>query len=160
MDPDRLAKRKNTAPEQPHILAIGRLLNYKPRFSRYSMINKGGVLDIVKFENSCVYGIIYGIKKKYLHLIDKAEGVPNYYRKITVNVYIDQLIDKDFKILEFSNDNSLNCYCYEVINKELLEIPPSRAYMEHVRIGYKRYKVNIDQIENIIKRIGYYENNN
>ena len=65
MNPDRLAKRKEIAPESPHILAVGKLVNYKTRFSRYSINNKGGVLDIVKEKDSCVYGIIYGIKEQY-----------------------------------------------------------------------------------------------
>jgi len=157
MDPDRLAKRKETAPEPPHVLAIGILINYKPRFSRYSINNKGGVLDIVKKEHSCVYGIIYGIKKEYLYLIDKAEGAPNIYRQIIVNVKINLIINDDFYNSEFSNEEYLDCYCYEVVNKTLQEVPPSRAYIEHVQIGHDKYGVNIDLIEKIISRIGYYE---
>ena len=156
MDPDRLTKRKEIAPEPPHILAIGKLINYKPRFSRYSEKNKGGVLDIVKEENSCIYGIIYGIKKQYLYLIDKAEGAPGVYRRIIVNVKIDQIINDDFHNSEFSNEEYLTCYCYEVVEKSLNEVPPSRAYIKHVKIGCDN-GVNIEQIEKIISRIGYYE---
>ena len=156
-DPDRLSKRKEIAPEPPHILAIGKLINYKPRFSRCSKKNKGGVLDIVKEENICVYGIIYGIKKQYLHLIDKAEGSPKFYHRIIVYVNIDQIIDDDFYNSKFSNRKYLKCYCYEVVNKTLKEVPPSRAYIEHVRIGHDKYGVNIEQIEKIVSRIGYYE---
>jgi len=158
MDPDRLTQRKEIAPEPPHVLAIGKLNNYKPRFSRYSINNKGGVLDIVKEENSCVYGIIYGIKEQYLYLIDKAEGAPKFYQKITVNVEIDQIINDDFCHSEFSNEDFLNCYCYEVVNKTPQEVPPSRAYMKHVKIGHDKYGVNIDLIEKILSRIGYYKN--
>jgi len=157
MDPDRLAKRKKIASESPHILAIGKLINYKPRFSRYSEKNKGGVLDIVEEENSCVYGIIYGIKKKYLYLIDKAEGAPNSYHRITVDVKIDQIINDDFYNSEFSNDEYLKCYCYEVVIKSHQEFPPSRAYIKHVKIGHNKYGVNIDLIDEIVSRIGYYE---
>jgi len=157
MDPDRLTKRKEIAPEPPHIIAIGKLINYKPRFSHCSMKNKGGVLDIVKEKDSCVYGIIYGIKEKYLYLIDKAEGVPNIYRQIKVNVKIDQIINDDFYNSEFSNEDYLNCYCYEVVNKTPQEVPPSRAYIKHVKLGHDKYGVNIDQIEKIISRIGYHE---
>jgi len=157
MNPDRLLKRKEIAPEPPHILAIGKLINYRPRFSRYSMRNRGGVLDIVKEKDSCVYGIIYGIKEKYLHLIDKAEGVPKYYRQIKVDVIMDKKIDDDFYNSKFSNEDCLNCYCYEVVDKKPQEIPPSRAYIKHVKIGHVRYGVNIDLIEKIISRIGYYE---
>jgi len=157
MDPDRLANRKEIAPEPPHILAIGKLINYKPRFSRYSKKNKGGVLDIVKEENSCIFGIIYGIKKQCLYLIDKAEGAPNIYRRIIVNVKIDQIINDDFHNSEFSNEEYLNCYCYEVREKSLKEVPPSRAYIEHVKIGRDKYGVNIELIDKIISRIGYYK---
>ncbi len=159
MDPDRLAKRKEIAPEPPHILAIGKLINYKPRFSHYSEKNKGGVLDIVKEENSCVYGIIYGIKTQYLYLIDKAEGVPNSYHRIPLNVKIDQIINDDFRKSEFSNKEYLKCYCYEVVEKSPREVPPSRAYIRHVKIGRDKYGVNIEQIEKIISRIGYNEDN-
>jgi len=155
MDPDRLTKRKKIAPELPHILAIGKLINYKPRFSRYSKKNKGGVLDIVKEENSCVYGIIYGIKEQYLYLIDKAEGVPNIYSQIILNVKIDQIINDDFRNSEFSNEEYLKCYCYEVVEKSPEEVPPSRAYIKHVKIGRDKYGVNIEQIEKIILMIGY-----
>ncbi|KKL06041.1 hypothetical protein LCGC14_2600000, partial [marine sediment metagenome] len=56
------------------------------------------VLDIVKEEDSCVYGIIYGIQKHYIGLIDIAEGFPKYYSRITVNVKINQIIiDKALK---------------------------------------------------------------
>ena len=158
MDPDRLTQRKEIAPEPPHVLAIGKLINYKPRFSRYSMNNKGGVLDIVKEENSSVYGIIYGIKEQYLYLIDEAEGAPNFYQRIIVNVKIDQIINDDFYNSEFSNEDYLNCYCYEVVNRTLQEVPPSRAYIKHVKIGHDKYGVNIDLIEKIISRIGYYKN--
>ena len=159
MDPDRLANRKEIAPEQPHILAIGKLINYKPRFSHYSKKNKGGVLDIVKEEHSWIYGIIYGIKKQYLYLIDKAEGVPYIYRRIIVNVKIDQIINDDFRNSEFSNEEYLKCYCYEVVEKSQKEFPPSRSYIEHVEIGRDKYGVNIEQINKIISRIGYYEDN-
>lgn len=157
MNPDRLAKRKEIAPEPPHILIIGKLINYKHRFSRYSKNNKGGVLDIVKKENSCVYGIIYGIKRQYLYLIDKAEGAPNIYRRIIVNVKIDQIIDDDFYNSEFLNEEYLKCYCYEVIDKSPQEIPPSRDYMNHVKVGRDKYGVNIELIEKIISRIGYHK---
>lgn len=157
MNPDRLAKRKEIAPEPPHILAIGKLINYKPRFSRYSIKNKCGVLDIVKEENSCVYGIIYGIKRECLYLIDKAEGAPEFYHQIIVNVKIDQIIDDDFYNSEFSNEKYLKCYCYEVRDKSPQEIPPSRDYMNHVKVGRDKYGVNIEEIINIISRIGYYE---
>ena len=159
MDPDRLAKRKENAPEPPHILAIGKLINYKPRFSRYSEKNKGGVLDIVKEENSCVYGIIYGIKRQYLYLIDKAEGAPISYRQIIVNVKIEQILSDDFHNSEFSKEECLECYCYEVKEKSSNEIPPSRAYIDHVKIGRDKYGVNIEHICKIISRIGYYEDN-
>jgi len=159
MDPDRLRKRKEIAPEPPHILAIGKLVNHKLRFSRYSKENKGGVLDIVEEENSCVYGIIYGIKKQYLYLIDKAEGAPNTYSRIRLNVKIEQIINDDFRNSEFSNEEYLKCYCYEVVEKSLKEVPPSRAYIEHVEIGRDKYGVNIEQIDKIISRIGYYEDN-
>ena len=159
MNPDRLTKRKEIAPEPAHILAIGNLVNYMPRFSRLSEINKGGVLDIIKQENFCVYGIIYGIKKEYLHLIDRAEGVPYFYRQIMVDVKIEKIIEKNFSKSEFSKKEYLKCYCYEVIEKSPQEIPPSRAYMKHVRIGHDKYGVNIEFIENTISRIGYYEDN-
>ncbi|MFX1502328.1 MAG: gamma-glutamylcyclotransferase family protein [Promethearchaeota archaeon] len=157
MNPDRLSIRKKDAPEPPHILAIGKLINYRPRFSRYSMMNRGGVLDIIEKKGSCVYGIIYGIKRKYLHLIDKAEGAPKYYRQIKVDILLLEVIDDDFYKSQFSNEEYLNCYCYEVVNKEPQEIPPSRTYIDHVRIGKIRYGVNIDLIEKIISRIGYEE---
>ncbi len=157
MNPDRLTKRKEIAPEPPHILAIGKLINYKPRFSRYSIKNKGGVLDIVKEENSCVYGIIYGVKRRYLYLIDKAEGAPNIYRRIIVNVKIDQIINDDFYNSEFASEEYLKCYCYEVIDKSPQEIPPSRDYMNHVKVGRDKYGVNIELIEKIISRIGYHK---
>ncbi len=157
MDPARLAKRKDNAPEPPHVLAIGKLIDYKPRFSRYSENNKGGVLDIVKEENSCVYGIIYGILKKYLYLIDIAEGAPKFYSQIEVNVRTEQIIDEDFRSSEFSKEEVLKCYCYEVVNKTPKEVPPSRAYIKHVKIGRDKYGVNIELIEKIISRIGYDE---
>lgn len=156
MNPDRLKKRKEIAPEPPHILAIGKLINYKPRFSHYSKKNKGGVLGIVKEENSCISGIIYGIKEQYLDLIDRAEGVPNIYHQIKVNVKIDQIINDDFHKSEFSKEEYLKCYCYEVVKKSSKEIPPSRAYIEHVKVGCD-YGVNIEQIFKIISRIGYNE---
>ncbi|MBA7545746.1 hypothetical protein ES705_38120 [subsurface metagenome] len=159
MNPDRLTYRKEIAPEPPHILAIGKLINYKPRFSRYSEKNKCGVLDIVKEEDSCVYGIIYGIKEQYLYLIDKAEGAPNIYRQIIVNVKIDQIINDDFYNSEFSNEDYLNCYCYEVREKSPEEIPPSREYFSHVKVGHDKYGVKIELIDKIISRIGYYEDN-
>ena len=157
MNPERFAKRKEIAPELPHILAIGKLIGYKPRFSRYSEKNKGGVLDIVKEEHICVYGIIFGIKKQFLELIDKAEGAPIFYRRIIVYVKIDQMINDDFFNSEFSNKKYLKCYCYEVVNKNPEEVPPSRAYMKHVRIGRDKYGVNTELIDKIVSRIGYYK---
>lgn len=156
MNPDRLAKRKEIAPEPPHILAIGKLIGYKPRFSRYSKKNKGGVLDIVKEEKFCVSGIIFGIKKQFLKLIDIAEDALNIYRRIIVYIKIDQIINDDFFNSEFSNKKYLKCYCYEVVNKKPKEVPPSRAYMKHIRIGRDKYGVNTVLIDKIISRIGYY----
>jgi hypothetical protein len=158
MNHDRLAKRKKIAPEPPHILAIGRLIGYKPRFSRYSTKNMGGVLDIVREEGVSVYGIIYGIKKHFLELIDSAEGAPFYYRQIIVNVKIDQIINDVLFISELSNKKYLECYSYEVVDKSPREFPPSKEYMDHVRIGKDQFGVNIELIEEIISRIGYSEN--
>jgi len=102
MDPDRLKQRKNSAPEPPHILAIGKLTNYKPRFSRYSTKNRCEVLDIVKEKDSIVFGIIYGIKIQYLYLIDGTKGAPYTYRRFKINVKIDRIIDDVFFNIEFS----------------------------------------------------------
>jgi len=156
MNPDRLIERKKIAPEPPHILAVGKLFDYKLRFSHFSRRNKGGVLDIVKEEKSNVYGIIYGIKEKYLNLIDLAEGFPRIYKRYKVDVKIEEIINDEFYNSEDSKVEYLTCYCYEVVNKSTKDIPPSRAYIEHVEIGRDRYGVNIEQIEKIISTIGYF----
>ncbi len=157
MNPDRLEQRKNSAPEPPHIIVIGKLIDYKPRFSRYSTKNRCGVLDIVKEKDSIVFGIIYGIKRQHLYLIDEAEGAPYAYRRFKINVKIDRIIDDDFFNTEFSIEEYLNCYCYEVRKKSPEEIPPSRDYYNHIKVGHDRYGVNIDLINEIISRIGYSE---
>lgn len=154
MNPDRLTKRKDVAPEAPHVLAVGKLKGYKPRFSHYSKTNKCGVLDIVEEKDFCVYGIIYGIKEEYLYLIDQAEGHPNVYCRILVEIEIEQIINDDFSKHISSNQKTLNCYSYEVVKKSPKQFPPSREYYKHIKIGHDQFGVNLKAIEDLISKVG------
>lgn len=128
-------------------IGIACLLDHKIAFTRFSAKRESAVADILVSPGDEVWGILYKITQNDLAELDKKEGAPNIYRR--VSLVVKQLrgapsfegIDKsfDFKDLGYhstvgindihmSNSTEIEAEVYEVVNKQF-GISPSMKYL-------------------------------
>ena len=66
------------------------LFNYHFVINKISKKNKNiGFANIIKKSNSKVEGVLFQITKKEEFILDKVEGFPNHYKKISLTVFSD-----------------------------------------------------------------------
>jgi len=122
------------------------LLDYRIDFTRKSSKRKCGVADIVKDNNSKVYGVVYRIDEIDLGKLDNHEGyVPqkkkNAYKRIEIMVFEEN-----------NKENPIITYTYEVVKKEFGKYKPSKEYKNLILNGAKYWKLPknyISFLENI-----------
>ena len=101
------------------------LNGYRLTFNQYSKKRRCGVADIIKEDNSQVWGIIYELTDEDLGKLDRYEGHPKSYRRMVVRVN-----DEKGKIIE--------AITYEVVNKKSF-IPPSDEYLYIIKKAAEEY---------------------
>jgi len=122
--------------ENYELTAIGVLKGYRFVYDGNSSTRKGAVGNIVKDENSQVWGVIYKINKDALTELDKYEGykVGSYDRKI-------------LKIM--GNDkNTYDAYTYYRTGKKIGA--PSNEYRQTVKMGAEEHGLPEDYIKKFI----------
>ena len=67
-------------------LGRGILKGYKFVYDGYSNSDENAVADIIKCENSVVYGGIFKITQKDLQMLDVYEGYPKFYKRIILPI--------------------------------------------------------------------------
>ncbi len=116
------------------------LSNHRIDFTRKSSKRKCGVADIVKDNNSKVYGVIYRIDEMDLGKLDKHEG---YVPQRDNNAY------KRIEIIVFEEDNKekpITAFTYEVVKKEFGKYKPNKEYKNLIATGAKFWKLPEDYI--------------
>ena len=122
------------------------LLDYRIDFTRWSINRKCGVADIVKDNNSKVYGVVYRIDEVDLGKLDKSEG---YVPQRDIDAY------KRIEIMVFEEDNDekpITAFTYEVEKKVFGKYKPNREYKNFIVNGAKFWdlpKEYIKYLENI-----------
>jgi gamma-glutamylcyclotransferase (GGCT)/AIG2-like uncharacterized protein YtfP len=91
--------------------------------------------NIRKQENSNVSGLLWTISDQDLRSLDMTEGFPHYYNRITVPVYV--------------NDVVYYSWVY-VMNGDADTEPPSTGYWNLVLQGYRQNGLNQQQLYNAL----------
>lgn len=96
-------------------VGIARLADFRLAFTRRSTRWKAGVADVLSFPGLSVYGIIYSIHRKELALLDRKEGAPKAYERISVSVRLNRTMTE--------------VMTYSVTCPEPVEIAPHPDYL-------------------------------
>ncbi len=92
------------------------LSGYKIGFTIFSKSRECGCADIIKSSEDKVWGLLYEISESDLSNLDKAEGHPNHYRRLQVEVSSE-------------NGENFTAEAYEVVKKEGEFLKPSKHYL-------------------------------
>jgi len=115
---------KERCPES-RLISVAVLRNYRLDFTIYSKMRRCGCADVIKDGGKEVWGLLYILSEKDLQKLDKFEGVPNYYKRIKVDV-----LDK--------NNRLFRAYAYEVVNKLGFQMPSSE-YLNIIRNASQKF---------------------
>ena len=97
-----------------------------------------GCADILIDNRSSVTGVLWEITEKCEHALDILEGVPDFYRKKTVNVE--------------SGGRIISAMVYYMANDDH-ESPPSRGYYDAVIDGYIANGLDTTQLLRAVKAV-------
>lgn len=111
------------------------LKDYKLTFDVFSSGWNGGVADIVSSLGEQVYGVIYSIDSNQLKRLDTYEGVPTFYKQITVKV-------------EKEGGELIDAITYIVVNKGGF-IAPTKKYLETIINGLKQHGYGEDAVQKV-----------
>jgi len=103
------------------------LPNYKLVFVGWSRQWRGGVASIQPFREEKVLGAIYEVSERDLRRLDKYEGYPDSYQRISVRVF-----DED--------GNPVEAVTY-IKAGQLEETQPSREYLSAIQQGYRDWRL-------------------
>jgi len=100
------------------LLGVAKLKDYMLAMTIYSPIRLCGCADVIQSSGDSVCGLLYKLTNEEQKSMDSFEGVPIYYRRITIEVH------KDGEVLK--------AYTYEVINKKD-GLKPSKEYLSLIQ---------------------------
>jgi gamma-glutamylcyclotransferase (GGCT)/AIG2-like uncharacterized protein YtfP len=111
----------------PEALVISEacLKGYRLDFTRYSSGWNCGVADIVRDEESEVWGVIYKITDSDFKALDHYEGYPDLYTRFQTNV-------------ETPSGPLQGIWVYTVGNKQTF-VPPSKEYLRIIKRASVQY---------------------
>ena len=116
-----------------------KLENYKLAFTIYSPKRKCGCADILSSKGSIVWGLLYKLNEGDIFNLDRFEGSPIHYRRISIEV-------------QNSEANLIRAETYEVVNKEKYFQAPSADYLGKIinaAIKYSFPKIYRDFLKKI-----------
>lgn len=123
---------------------LAKLSGYKLCFNYYSSGRKGGAVNIMKDQNSCLYGLLIDINNNAKELISKKEGHPNYYRETKVDIEtLDNRIVRDvltYKVVESKEEKQ--------------HIKPTKEYLNLIIDNARKYEFPSDYIK-FLESISY-----
>lgn len=112
--------------ERYAVIGRGEIANQRVAFTRWSSRWQGGVADLIESPGERTEGVLYLVHPEELSSLDEREGAgPRFahpfYRRKWIKVAVDGI--------------TVKALTYEVVNKEVEEIPPSPAYVETILRG-------------------------
>ncbi len=110
------------------------LRDYRICFNTFHPGWNCGVADIVESKGDDVYGVVYRIKEEQLSRLDKAVGVPQFYRRMIVEVETEKGV--------------VTAYTYTTVKKRGF-VAPSEAYLGHILKGLKQHGWGEEALETI-----------
>ena len=120
MDPNRMRERGINFLKREHAILQGWRLEFNKVASRNP---NEGYANIVEDEKSVVEGILYTIQDSDIEKLDKYEGYPNHYERLTVRVKLDDREEVEVITYVAKSDKV----------KEGLK--PSKEYLNHLLKG-------------------------
>ncbi len=121
MNPEQMKKRGIRFKKRERAVIKGWRLEFNKMASRNP--DREGYANIVKDDKEFVEGILYEIAEKDIQKLDRYEGCPNHYYRISVKV-----------ILESSNEVEAITYIANP-NKVKEGLKPSKEYLSHLLKG-------------------------
>jgi diketogulonate reductase-like aldo/keto reductase len=122
-----------------HYLGAARLDGYRLGFSRRSIRWGAGVLDLVRSADDAVWGALYELPPAALDQLDAREGAGFAYRRIEVEVML--------------GEDRRRAVAYEVIEKESVDVPPSREYVATVLAGARKRGLPREYVAELERRL-------
>lgn len=101
--------------------------NYMIGFTRFSKNRQCGVADVISSTGDIVWGLLYSLPENELPNLDRAEGHPNAYRRIEIDV-------------ETINGETIKAQTYEVVNKSPELVKPSKEYIGFIISAAKKHE--------------------
>jgi len=105
-------------------IGVGKLDGYTLDFTIYAPHRGCGAADIVLNPHDSVSGLVYELDNDDLSKLDRIEGSPIHYRRVSVNI-------------ELLNERK-DVFAYEVVNKSQ-NVPPSHDYLNLLKQAAKQY---------------------
>jgi gamma-glutamylcyclotransferase len=102
---------------------VATLPNYKLVFVGWSRQWRGGVASIKPFRGERVPGAIYEISDRDLRRLDRCEGYPGDYNRLTVTVFNEK-------------SEPIEAITY-IKTRQSEETPPSQEYLSIMKQGYR-----------------------
>lgn len=129
-DLDKWCKKKSNSKIEFLDIRPAILEDYKLCFNYFSISRNCGTANIMRKEESKVYGLLIKIDEKDKKKIREKEGHPNHYFEIPVNVKT------------FENDIIKDVLTYKVVKeREKSEHqPPSKYYMSLIILNAEKYE--------------------
>ena len=119
--------------------SVGLLGGRRLDFTAYSRVRHGGVADIVKDEDSCVYGVVFKVSSSLVAVLNEKEGINGgQYRQSHVAVHLAPSGAVEEDVLT-----------YEVVKKKFNTYKPSRQYMDVIIKGAEAYGLPPPWIEKL-----------
>ncbi len=105
------------------VVGIARLPNHRLAFTRFSPKRRCGVADIVRHDDSAVWGVLYSLTADHVASLDRYESVHDGgYRRIRA-------------VVETPEADRLSVMTYEVVAKKPEEVSPSAEYLHEIITG-------------------------
>ncbi len=72
------------------LLGMAQLCEYRLAFTIFSPSRKCGCADVIPDSTESVYGLLYEVSEKDMQALDKYEGHPVYYKRVSLVVEYNQ----------------------------------------------------------------------
>ncbi len=119
------------------------LKDYKLAFTRESAKWGGGVADVIKSEDSIVWGVVYQLDERELELLDKYEGYnPNREKNCYIRKELAVCMDGDKR-------EQMTAYVYQVQEPSNFHIPPSSKYLNQIISGAEFWGIDPEYIKEL-----------
>ncbi len=111
------------------MLSRGLLLGYVLRFNGYSPTRNGGIANVEMNRDQWVEGVLWSVSNRDLAALDRREGHPYFYRRVTAKIRVKHGFVKAFT--------------YQLVRGNVIDYDPSPEYLSlildaPVSNGYKK----------------------